>query len=143
MLSYFYLFFANNETSEQGKIEQSEARHLFSKTKMYLADNKDVIYTFQYIYVWPSKTYMFHRLKVQLWHCQTYMFCFSKIDVWFSKDGKKKNRTILNPDRSLARKGFLKRLDVMPFFVFAPYFGSFRLFFQLFSSLNIFKNNQK
>ncbi len=31
----------------------------------------------------------------------------------------------------------------MLFFVFAPYFGSFRLFFQLFSSLNVFKNNQK
>ena len=31
----------------------------------------------------------------------------------------------------------------MLFFVFAPYFGSFRLFFQLFSSLNVFKNNPK
>ena len=47
------------------------------------------------------------------------------------------------PNRLLTRKGFLKRLDVMLFFVFAPYFGSFRLFFQLFSSLNVFKNNQK
>ena len=34
-----------------------------------------------------------------------------------------------NPNRSLARTGFLKRLAVMLFFVFAPYFGSFRLFF--------------
>ena len=33
-----------------------------------------------------------------------------------------------NPKRSLARTGFLKRLAVMLFFVFAPYFGSFRLF---------------
>ena len=31
----------------------------------------------------------------------------------------------------------------MLFFVFAPYFGAFRLFFQLFSSLNVFKDNQK
>ncbi len=31
----------------------------------------------------------------------------------------------------------------MLFFVFAPYFGSFRLFFQLFSSLNVFKNKRK
>ena len=37
----------------------------------------------------------------------------------------------------------LKRLDVMLFFVFAPYFGSFRLFSQLFSSLNVFKKQPK
>gem|GEM_PF-6586741 len=63
---------------------------------------------------------------------------------WIESDGTTVSPVVdLNPNRSLARKGFLKSLDVMLFFVFALYFGSFRLFFQLFSSLNVFKNNQK